>query len=131
MKQLFLIFALIFGMTIFAQSQQVNFPEGSLLVYSDTNTFVGGDVFIRSVYAFVPQELGFGIFEYQYKKIYKLNDEIIENDFITYTTEPYETLLISGQPKTYEWLQTQILTINVVNWEIATWQNYLQKIYNQ
>ena len=127
MKKLTLILAIICG-AMFAEAQQVNFPEGNILVYSDTNNLAGGDVLIRSVYAYVPQKTSDTTYDYQYKKVYLLNDEMIKNEFITYTALGSETLIISGVPKTYDWAYPQIVTISVANWKLASWQTFLQKI---
>ena len=116
---------------VIASAQQINFPEGNILVYSDTNNLIGGDVLIRSVYAFVPQKTSDTTYEYQYKKVYWLNGDQIKNEFVSYEAASDETLLISGVQRTYDWAYNQVLTINVANWNVASWQTYLQKINNQ
>jgi hypothetical protein len=129
MKKLLLTLAIIFSMTVFAQSQQINFPEGSLLVYSDTNNLAGGDVLIRSIYAFVPQKISDTTYEYQYKRIeFYVGRPIHINEFISYEAKSDETLLISGTPQTYDWMYPQVVTINEATWKIASWQTFLQKI---
>ena len=128
MKRLILIIAIIFGTMFFAQSQQVNFPEGNILVYSDTNNLTGGDVLIRSVYAYVPQKTSDTTYEYMYKKLYWLNDEQIKNEFISYVALSDSTILILGTPRTFEWMYEQVITISIPNWETASWQTFLQKI---
>ena len=128
MKRLILIIAIIFGTMFFAQSQQVNFPEGNILVYSDTNNLTGGDVLIRSVYAYVPQKTSDTTYEYMYKKLYWLNDEQIKNEFISYVASSDSTILILGTPRTFEWMYEQVITISIPNWETASWQTFLQKI---
>ena len=110
------------------QAQQINFPEGNILVYSDTNNLAGGDVLIRSVYAFVPQKTSDTTYEYQYKKVYWLNGDQVKNEFVSYEAASDETLLIGGVQRTYDWAYDQVLTINVANWNMASWQTYLQKI---
>ena len=127
MKKLFLILVLAF-IGYGTQAQQINFPEGNILVYSDTNNLAGGDVLIRSVYAFVPQKTSDTTYEYQYKKVYWLNGDQIKNEFVSYEAASDETLLISGVQRTYDWTYDQVLTINVANWNVASWQTYLQKI---
>ena len=128
MKRLILIIAIIFGTMFFAQSQQVNFPEGNILVYSDTNNLTGGDVLIRSVYAYVPQKTSDTTYEYMYKKLYWLNDEQIKNEFISYVALSNSIILILGTPRTFEWMYEQAITISIPNWETASWQTFLQKI---
>ena len=128
MKRLILIIAIIFGTMFFAQSQQVNFPEGNILVYSDTNNLTGGDVLIRSVYAYVPQKTSDTTYEYMYKKLYWLNDEQIKNEFISYVALSDSTILILGTPRTFEWMYEQVITISIPNWKTASWQTFLQKI---
>jgi len=131
MKKLLLI-TVILMCGVFAYSQQINFPEGSILVYSDTNNLAGGDVLIRSVYAYVPQKTSDTTYEYQYKRIeFYVGKEPHINEFISYNAASTETVWISGVQRTYAWMYPQIITINTVNWKIASWQTYLQKINNQ
>ena len=130
MKKLLLILVLAF-IGFSTQAQQINFPEGNILVYSDTNNLAGGDVLIRSVYAFVPQKTSDTTYEYQYKKVYLLNGyqlTVPGGDYVSYEAASDETLLIGGVQRTYDWAYDQVLTINVANWNVASWQTYLQKI---
>lgn len=127
MKKLLLTLAIIFG-CYFAQSQQVNFPEGTLLVYSDTNNLAGGDVLIRSIYAFVPQKISDTFYEYQYKKVYWLNDEQVKSEFISKEFHKDSTILIGEVEYTFEEIYNLIVAINESYWKIGSWQTYLQKI---
>lgn len=127
MKKLFIILALV-GFAFITNAQQINFPEGNMLIYSDTNTFAGGDVFIRTLYSYVPQDNGDGTYTYWYKQIYYLNENVIENELIDYRTTLNETVSIDGVQRTYPFIQAQTVTINTVNWKKAAWQTYLQKV---
>ena len=132
MKKLFLTFAIIFGMMVFAQSQQINFPEGTMLVYSDTNVLAGGDTLIRSIYSFVPQKTSDTTYEFQYKRIeFYTGKNMHINEFISWDSQPQDSLLIGGQQRSFSWVYDQILTISISNWQTGSWQTYLQKIHNQ
>ena len=128
MKKILLVLAVLVGVAFTSTAQQVNFPEGNLLIYSDTSNLAGGDVFVRALYSYIPQNMGDGTYTYLYKKLYYLNDDIIKNEFITYRTTVGETLLISGVNRTYQWVQNQVVTISTANWQTATWQTFLQKL---
>ena len=128
MKKLLLTFAIVFGMMIFAQSQQVNFPEGTMLVYSDTNALIGGDTLIRSVYSFVPQKTSDTTYEFQYKKLYWLNNEQIKNEFISREGAWDEIITIGSNTYTLEGVYNLIVSIDAANWKLGTWQYFLQKI---
>ena len=128
MKKLLLTLAIIFSLTVFAQSQQINFPEGNILVYSDTNNLAGGDVLIRSVYAFVPQKISDTTYEYQYKKAYWLNDQQVKNEFISKEFHKDSTIMIGEVEYTFEEIYNLIVAINESYWKIGSWQTFIQKI---
>lgn len=132
MKKLILTFAIIFGTIIFAQSQQVNFPEGTMLVYSDTNALAGGDTLIRSIYSFVPQKTSDTTYEFQYKRIeFYTGENIHINKFISQEGAWDETITIGGNTYTLEAVYNLIISINAANWKTGTWQFFLQKINNE
>lgn len=132
MKKIILTILLI--VTVFAikaQDERIHKVRENILLYADTNILIGNDTLIRSVYGFLPLDVEAGDYQYEYRKIYWLNSEIILNIPENFNPTPTDSLLLFGQMRSYDWIYPQVKAIDTANWKIAAWQTYLQKINNQ
>ena len=117
---------------IFAHTQTINYPDGDILLYSDTSTLVDGSELVISLYGQMPVKIAaYGLYIYEFSKVYSIDGEELKDETLTHVTYDGETLLISGVQRTYDWMYPQVITVDEANWKIASWQTYLQKIHNQ
>lgn len=126
MKKLFLTFAIIFGMMMFAQAQTFN--RESVQLYADTTSLTGGDIFVRQVYGFLPTEKPNGDIEFSYVKLYYLNGELLPPISEVHQGVPTDTVVIGGNTYTLKQVYDLIISINQENWINGTWQVFLQKL---
>ena len=130
MKKILLVLAVLMC-GVFTQAQTIIYPEGDILLYSDTSILVDGSELILSLYGSVPIKISNDIYSYTYRKVYLLDGEVFKTESPSYITYPNEQLTISGVQRTYDWMYPLVVTVDVANWKIASWQTYLQKIHNQ
>jgi len=130
MKKLFLIL-IIAAFAFQMQAQRLNNERENILIYSDTTVLNGGDTLTRLLYGFLPMDRGNDNYVYEYRKIYKLNSEVILVAPMVYNATPQDSVLLFGQYRTFGWVYPQVVDINETNWQTAAWQTYLQKLHNQ
>ena len=130
MKKILLVLAVLMC-GVFTQAQTVVWPQGDILLYTDTSTLVDGSELILNLYGSLPIKISDDIYYYEYRKVYLLDGEVFKTTRPHHTTYPLEELTISGQQRTYDWMYPLVVTVDVANWKIASWQTYLQKIHNQ